>query len=86
MASKVEHPSHFEEESRALGATPDHIRAGKRLVELFLEDNPLVDAKEIAVAAQNPKFRAWLRLKSERMTVRVVIERLDDSALIASNW
>jgi hypothetical protein len=69
MATKLEYPPHFEQESKALGATADQLRAGKRLAELYAENNPLVDAKEIVTTAQNPKFRAWQRLKSERMTV-----------------
>ncbi len=78
MATGLEYPPHFEDESKALGASADQIRAGKRLAELYAENDPLVDAKEVAVTAQNPKFRPWLRLKSERMTVRTVIERVVD--------
>jgi len=68
---------HFEEESKRLGATPTHISAGRRLAQLYAEENELAEIKDIEVT-RHPKFYPWQRLKEKRFTVRVIVEQIID--------
>jgi hypothetical protein len=73
----VVYAPHFEEASKALGATLANIAGGQSLVRLYEEKSPLVDIRDVEVT-NHPKFYPWQRLKERRFTVRVIVERVTD--------
>lgn len=68
---------HFEAESKRLGASTTHLAAGRRLAELYAEENSLVDIRDIEVTL-HPKFYPWQRLKERRFTIRIIVEQIID--------
>ena len=74
---KVVYAPHFEDESRQQGCTTANINAGKRVAELFAQNDDRIEADEVQVT-KHPKFRSWYRLKVRGQQIRVAVELYED--------
>ena len=76
MPVKVIEASHFEAESKALGATNENIKAARSLVQAALENRAdVVEVDVIRNTTKDINFRPWLRVRGKLSNIRVAIER-----------
>jgi hypothetical protein len=62
-----------QEESEKAGCTSEQIAAGRQLVDLAVEDNPII-SMEIVAQTVDDHYRPWIRLSAPRFTCRAIVE------------
>jgi len=79
VAVKIIEAPHFQEESKAQGATKENIKAAYSIVEAALDGRlDLVDVEIVRATSKEPDYRPWIRLKGKKSIVRIAAERYKD--------